>query len=102
MKNHRNIDVWLERCCQLAAVALSVLCAFLFRFDFSIPVELIPSLKLVTLLAVLIKIPIFDWAGFYRGLRRFVSMPDLHLIFLGNALGSVMFAPGVNSPDFGS
>jgi FlaA1/EpsC-like NDP-sugar epimerase len=91
MNNH-HIDVWVERCCQLAAVVLSVVFAFLFRFDFSIPSALVPSLKLATLMAVLIKLPIFDWTGFYRGLRRFVSMPDLHLVFLGNALGSVMFS----------
>ena len=29
MKNHRNIDVWLERACHLAVVGLSVTAAFL-------------------------------------------------------------------------
>ena len=36
--------------------------------------------------------PVFDWAGFYRSLRRFVSIPDLYLVFLGNLAGSVLFA----------
>src|SRR5215831_11262399 len=91
MNNH-HIDVWLERCCQLAAVGLSLSCAFLFRFDFSVPAALMPTLKLALLIAILVKLPIFDWAGFYRGLRRFVSIPDLQLVFLGNVLASVMFA----------
>ena len=37
MKNHRNIDVWLERACHLTVVGLSVTAAFLLRFDFTHP-----------------------------------------------------------------
>ena len=37
MKNHRNIDVWLERASHLAVVGLSVTAAFLLRFDFTHP-----------------------------------------------------------------
>jgi FlaA1/EpsC-like NDP-sugar epimerase len=40
----------------------------------------------------LVKLPVFDWVGLYRGLRRFVSIPDLYLVFLGNLGGSVLFA----------
>ena len=39
-RNHMNthhIDVWLERICQLIAVALSFTAAFYLRFDFAIP-----------------------------------------------------------------
>jgi FlaA1/EpsC-like NDP-sugar epimerase len=92
MKHHRNIDVWLERACHLAAVGLSVAAAFLLRFDFAIPVTVIPILKEALLIAILMKLPIFDLVGFYRSLRRFVSIPDLYLIFLGNIAGSVLFA----------
>ena len=42
MKNHRNIDVWLERACHLTVVGLSVTAAFLLRFDFSIPTGVHP------------------------------------------------------------
>jgi FlaA1/EpsC-like NDP-sugar epimerase len=92
MKNHRNSDVWLERACHLAAVGLSVTAAFLLRFDFEIPASVIPILKQGLLIAILVKLPIFDWVGFYRSLRRFVSIPDLYLVFLGNVAGSVLFA----------
>jgi len=92
MKNHRNSDVWLERACHLAAVGLSVTAAFLLRFDFEIPASVIPILKQGLLIAILVKLPIFDWVGSYRSLRRFVSIPDLYLVFLGNVAGSVLFA----------
>ena len=92
MKNHRNIDVWLERACHLTAVGLSVTAAFLLRFDFAIPAGVMPILKQALLIAILVKLPIFDWVGFYRSLRRFVSIPDLYLVFLGNVAGSVLFA----------
>ncbi len=92
MKNHRNIDVWLERACHLTVVGLSVAAAFLLRFDFAIPASAIPILKEALLIAILVKLPIFDWVGFYRSLRRFASIPDLYLVFLGNVAGSVLFA----------
>jgi len=92
MKHHRNCDIWLERVCHLTAVGLSVAAAFLLRFDFTIPASVIPTLKQALLIAILVKLPIFDLIGFYRGLRRFVSIPDLYLVFLGNLAGSVLFA----------
>ena len=63
MKNHRNIDVWLERACHLTVVGLSVTAAFLLRFDFAIPTSVIPILKQSLLIAILVKLPIFDWVG---------------------------------------
>ena len=92
MKNHRNSDVWLERASHLTVVGLSVTAAFLLRFDFTIPTSVVPILKQSLLIAILVKLPIFDWVGFYRSLRRFVSIPDLYLVFLGNVGGSVLFA----------
>jgi FlaA1/EpsC-like NDP-sugar epimerase len=92
MKNHRNSDVWLERVCHLTVVGLSVTAAFLLRFDFMIPASAIPILRQSLLIAILVKLPIFDLVGFYRSLRRFVSIPDLYLVFLGNVAGSVLLA----------
>ena len=88
MKNHRNGDVWLERACQLAVVGLSVTSAFLLRFDFTTPPSVIPILKQALLIAILLKLPIFELFGFYRSLRRFVSIPDLYLVFLGDRAGN--------------
>lgn len=92
MKNARHTEVWLERACNLTAVGLSVTAAFLLSFDFSIPAGLAPILRQAVLIAIVVKLPIFDWVGFYRGLRRFVSIPDLYIVFLGNLVGSTLFA----------
>ena len=99
MKNHRNIDVWLERACHLMVVGLSVAAAFLLRFDFTIPSIVSPILKQAVLIAVVAKLPIFDWVGLYRSLRRFVSIPDLYLVFVANVAGSVLFAAVVDVLD---
>jgi len=90
--SNRQRDVWLDRILHFGAVALSVTAAFLLRFEFSIPVSLASVLRQAVFIALLVKLPIFDWAGFYRGLRRFVSIPELYLIFLGNLAGSVLFS----------
>jgi FlaA1/EpsC-like NDP-sugar epimerase len=92
MRNRRHIDVWVERTCNMAAIVLSVTGAFLLRFDFSLPATVIPILKQAVLIAILLKLPIFDWVGFYRGCADSVSIPDLCLVFLGNLAGSVLFA----------
>jgi FlaA1/EpsC-like NDP-sugar epimerase len=92
MKNHQNGDIWMERGCHLTVVGLSLAAAFLLRFDLTIPAGIIPILKQALLIAIVVKLPIFDLIGFYRSLRRFVSIPDLYLVFLGNLAGSVLFA----------
>jgi FlaA1/EpsC-like NDP-sugar epimerase len=92
MKNDRHTDVWIERACNLAAVGLSVHIAFLLRFDFSLPNGVAPILRQAVLLAILTKLPIFDGVGFYRGMRRFASIPDLYIVFFGNLAGSAIFA----------
>ncbi len=101
MKHDRNIDVWLERACHLVVVGLSVTAAFLLRFDFAIPASVIPILKEALLIAILVKLPIFDLVGFYRSLRRFVSIPDLYLVFLGNVAGSCALRRDVDVLDRG-
>jgi len=92
MLKYRRLDFWAERACHLAAVAASVIAAFLLRFDCSLPDEAVGILKQALLIAVVVKLPVFDLIGFYRGLRRYVSLPDLYLVFLGNLAGSVLFA----------
>jgi FlaA1/EpsC-like NDP-sugar epimerase len=90
--NRRVSDVWLERLCQLAAIYLSTAVAFFLRFDLSFPPSELDVIKRAALIAVLVKLPVFEIAGFYRGLRRFVSIPDLRLVFLGNLAASCGFA----------
>jgi len=90
--NNRHIDVWLERVCQLLAVAISLTVSFHLRFEFAIPASIAPVFRRALFLAILLKLPVFDFVGFYRGVRRFVSIPDLFLVFIGNVIGSALFA----------
>jgi FlaA1/EpsC-like NDP-sugar epimerase len=86
------MDVWLERICQAAAVGMAVTAAFQLRYDFAVPASQAAILRHALWLAVLVKLPVFECAGFYRSLRRFVSIPDLYSIFVGNVAGSLLFA----------
>jgi FlaA1/EpsC-like NDP-sugar epimerase len=92
MKTDRHTDLWIERTCHLVAVGLSLTAAFVLRFDFSIPAGFASTLRQAVLIAIVVKLPIFDRVGFYRGLRPFVSIPDLFVVFLGNVAGSALFA----------
>jgi FlaA1/EpsC-like NDP-sugar epimerase len=92
MKNRPYVDVWVERACHLAAVGLSLTASFLVRFDFSVPASLAPVLKQAILMAILVKLPVFEWAGLYRGLRQFAGIPDLYRTFLSNLAGSMLLA----------
>jgi FlaA1/EpsC-like NDP-sugar epimerase len=91
MQTFRNFDIWLERTCQLAAVALSLVVAFLLRFDLALPAGAAPIVRQALFVAVIIKLPVFELSGFYRALRRFAGIPDLYLVFLGNVAGTVLF-----------
>jgi FlaA1/EpsC-like NDP-sugar epimerase len=97
----RHMDVWLERLCQLAAAAMSLAAAFQLCYDFALPVSAESVFPKALVLALIVKLPVFDWAGFYRGLRRFVSIPDLYRVFLGNLIGSALFT-AVAMPWIGS
>src|SRR5689334_21854066 len=71
---------------------MSVIVAFLLRFDFSLPYDAVPVLKQALLAALLVKLPIFDCVGLYRSLRRFASIKDVYRVFLANLAGSAVFA----------
>jgi FlaA1/EpsC-like NDP-sugar epimerase len=92
MTNDPRIDVWIERACNLATVVVSVTVAFLLRFDFSIGAGVWVLVKEAIPIAIMTKLPVFDWVGMYRGVREFASLPDLFLVWLGNIIGSVLFA----------
>ena len=92
MTNDRRMDIWIERTFNLTAVVVSVTAAFLLRFDFVIATGVGVLLRAAIPIAVMVKLPIFEWVGLYRGVREFASLPDLFLVWLGNIVGSVLFA----------
>ena len=92
MTTRCHVDVWFERASHAVAVGMSVIAAFLLRFDFSLPHDAVPVLKQALVGALFVKLPIFDLVGFYRSLRRFASIKDAHRVFLANLAGSAVFA----------
>src|SRR5439155_3060019 len=50
-----------------------------------------PILREAIWIALLVKLPVFDVAGFHRGLRQFASIPDLYRVLVGNLAASVLF-----------
>src|SRR5260370_25788627 len=69
--------------------ALSGTLAFLLRFDFSIPHGEMPSVRLAIPVWMVAKVICFRIYGLDRGWWRYVSVPDILRIGIGNLLGSV-------------
>jgi FlaA1/EpsC-like NDP-sugar epimerase len=91
MRKFLRSGVWLDQLCYLAVITASLATAFLLRFDFSIPHGVVPIATKAIWIALLVKIPVFDLAGFHRGLRRFASTPDLYRVLLGSLAASALF-----------
>src|SRR5712692_6576055 len=87
--SHRRILIGL---CHLSTIGLSLMAAFLLRFDFSIPRAETPLLYRGLWIALLLKTLAFQFAGLDRGWWRFVGMPDVSRILLANAAGSLSLA----------
>jgi FlaA1/EpsC-like NDP-sugar epimerase len=86
-----RLDAYLDQAGLLAVVCLSLVAAFLLRFDFSIPFGTHFVLVESIWIAVLVKLPAFNLVGFPRGLRQFASVPDLYRVFLCNLAASALF-----------
>ena len=91
MKNRFRVDAWFDLVCHLAVIGLSVQAAFLLRFDFSISSDTVYVLTRAIWLALLVKLPVFNLAGFHRAVRRFASVSDLRSMLLGNLAASALF-----------
>src|SRR5437870_2702000 len=72
-------------------IALSLVAAFLLRFDFRIPPGVARVLWNALWLAGLAKLPTFFYAGFHRGLRRFAGLPEVPGLIWGNLAASGAF-----------
>jgi len=71
--NNRRLLVFLL---DLILIVVSLLTAFLLRFDFSIPVDFYPLLKQGLLVVLLTKPFVFLLSGLYRNLWRYASLQD--------------------------
>ncbi len=75
---------------QIGMFAVSVITAFLLRFDLSLPPRETAHLIYALSVWVVVKIIVFRIAGLDRGWWRFVSLSDLPRLATGNLLGSLL------------
>jgi FlaA1/EpsC-like NDP-sugar epimerase len=84
----RNVRRHLILTFHLSAIALSVVWAYLLRFDFSIPAEVRPLVLQTLCIALVVKVPVFFMARLHAGSWRFASIRDLARILTANAMAS--------------
>jgi FlaA1/EpsC-like NDP-sugar epimerase len=72
-------------------VAISLVAAFLLRFDFSIPDEVHALVLQTVCIAWLLKLPVFFKARLHTGSWRFAGIPELRRILVANAIASAAF-----------
>jgi FlaA1/EpsC-like NDP-sugar epimerase len=77
---------------QTTVILISFITACLLRFDLQVP-QNITAVALGFLLPLLAaKLLVFWWMGLFAGWWRYISLPDLLVVFQANALGSLAFA----------
>src|SRR6476659_7749117 len=88
---HRSMTI---RFWKASVIGISLVSAFLLRFDFSIPAMEIRHLKVGLLIALLTKLSIFYLLGLDRGWWRFTGINDVLRILAANFAGSLLLAMG--------
>jgi FlaA1/EpsC-like NDP-sugar epimerase len=83
----RRLAMWFV---QIAVIALSAVCAFLLRFDFSLPATDFRNLEYALLTWLFIKVVIFRLAKLDRGLWEYVSLVDVVRVSLANLVASAL------------
>ncbi len=73
-------------------IVLSMMFAFLLRFEYSVPRELLPILTAALWLALLVKLPVFLLRRHDKGWWRYSGIVDLQKLFVTNVLASLSFA----------
>lgn len=87
LKVFRRSVMWAM---QIVIFAVSVVAAFLLRFDFALPAGSAHFLAFALPLWILTKVVVFRLARLDRGLWRYVSVVDLMRVGLGNLAASVI------------
>ncbi|HEX7361436.1 MAG TPA: nucleoside-diphosphate sugar epimerase/dehydratase, partial [Bryobacteraceae bacterium] len=92
LSNVRRLAVVLAH----ASVAgVSVLTAFLLRFDFGLPKTEFAHFQIALLIAIPIKVLIFQLTGLQRGWWRFAGLGDVYRLTFANVAASVLFTCAV-------
>ncbi len=72
--------------------AVSLVSAFLLRFDFAIPPKVLPLLWRGLLIVIPAKIAVYYLGHFHRSLRTYAKIPDLFRLLARNVMASTLFA----------
>jgi len=83
---HRAV-VWAA---QVGVFAVSGVAAFVLRFDLSLPRQYLRDLAYALPIWIVVKIAVFRIAKLDRGWWRYVSVPDLVRLAVGNVAGSAL------------
>ena len=78
--------------CQTVVIAVSLITAYLLRFDLGIPTPELQLLGISLVLAIALKMPVFWIVRLYKGWCRFVDFEDIAPVLGANLLASVLFA----------
>lgn len=87
LRNPRSLSAWVHDI--LVAVAAWWI-AFLFRFNFDIPADFMQSMLQSMAWIVPLQGAVFLFAGLYRGVWRFASLPDLHRLIRAIVISAVL------------
>jgi len=79
----------LNRLAYLASIALSLVAAFLLRFDFAIPADELEHLAKALLVLVPVKVMVFHIARLHRTWDWFTDIGDVMYLLLANGAASI-------------
>ncbi|MCB5187685.1 polysaccharide biosynthesis protein [Methylobacillus caricis] len=85
LRNPRSISAWVH---DIIVAALAWWAAFLFRFNFDIPVDFTESMLESAAWVIPLQASVFLLAGLYRGVWRFASLPDLQRLIRAIAINA--------------
>jgi len=83
------------RIAQLCCFLIAGITAFLLRFEFSIPREMLPALWIGAAVWVVTKVVVFHLFGLGRGMWRYFGTSDLLLVTKANAVASALAAAAI-------
>jgi len=84
----RTAHIWTIRTLQPCLFAASGVAAFLLRYDFALPEQMLGALRTGVCVWVIAKTAAFHWLGLDRGMWRYFATPDLMRLAEANAIGS--------------
>ena len=87
LRNPRSLSAWLH---DIVVAVLAWWVAFLFRFNFDIPDNFSQSMLESAVWVIPLQALVFLFAGLYRGVWRFASLPDLQRLIRAIAISSAL------------